>query len=178
MNPTAETATRGAATFFGSVGIYCVYVGSTHEYYDLMGPGPGFFPIWIGALLTVLSARLLVASMLAARAGAGGITTGAVTGSGRAHGTGPFFPSRQAVWRISGMSAALAVALALLDVFGFRLTIFAFTFFAPRILEPQPPLRSVLVALFCGFGIAYAFEFWLNVRLPRSSVGVLAALGL
>jgi hypothetical protein len=60
---------------------------------------------------------------------------------------------------------------------GLRLTIFLFALIGPRLIEPQPLVRSIVVALLCSFGVAYGFESWLQVQLPRPSIGVLDDLG-
>jgi putative tricarboxylic transport membrane protein len=162
---TNAKATAAAAAFFAGVGIACVALGMGYQYYDLMGPGPGFFPIWIGVLLTALSAAVLV--------------QGARSGPGveEAAADEPFFPSPAAAWRIVRLLAALLVVWCVLDVLGFRLTIFLFALIGPRLIEPQPLVRSVVVALLCSFGVAYGFESWLQVQLPRPAIGVLDDLG-
>jgi putative tricarboxylic transport membrane protein len=161
---TNAKAAAAAAVCFAGVGIACVAVGMGYQYYDLMGPGAGFFPIWIGILLTGLSLAVLVQGLRSA--------------AEEAEAAEPFFPSPAATWRIVGLLVALFVVWLLLDVLGFRLTIFLFALIGPRLIEPQPLVRSVVVALLCSFGVAYGFEAWLQVQLPSPSIGVLDDLGL
>ena len=171
MRISNATITAAAAVLFAAVGVYCIVVGLNHEYYDLMGPGPGFFPIWIGALLTVLSVAVLVQGLrpTSALPEASAAAAAAVDE--------PFFASPAAAWRISGLLAALFAVWWLLDVLGFRLTIFLFALLGPRLIEPQPLVRSLVIALLCGFGVAYGFETWLHVQLPDPSIGALDDLG-
>jgi putative tricarboxylic transport membrane protein len=162
---TNAKAAAAVAVFFAGVGIACVAVGLGYQYYDLMGPGAGFFPIWIGVLLTALSVAVLVQGLRSAPA------------PGEAEADEPFFPSPAAAYRILGLLVALFVVCWLLDVLGFRLTIFVFALIGPRLIEPQPLVRSLVVALLCSFGVAYGFESWLQVQLPSPSIGVLDDLG-
>jgi hypothetical protein len=172
MTISNATITAVAAVLFAAAGVYCIVAGLNHEYYDLMGPGSGFFPIWIGVLLTGLSVAVLVQSLRPAPrlpdAGSAELSDA----------DEPFFASPAAAGRILGLLAMLFAVCWLLDVLGFRLTILLFALLAPRLIEPQPPIRSLVVAVLCSFGVAYGFESWLNVQLPRPSIGVLDDLGL
>ena len=171
MTISNATVTAAAGVLFAAVGVYCIVAGLNHEYYDLMGPGAGFFPIWIGVLLTVLSVAVLVQGLWPTSAPP---EASAAAASALDE---PFFASPAAAWRISGLLAALFAVWWLLDVLGFRLTIFLFALLGPRLIEQQPLLRSLVVALLCSFGVAYGFETWLSVQLPHPSIGALDDLG-
>lgn len=154
--------TRVMAVFFGGVGAYCLATGFDLKYYGLLGPGPGFFPVWIGVLLLALSGLLLVRGFRPGPAADEAV---------------PFNASTTDAARVGAFVTSFVVVWLLLDYLGFRLAIFVFAVFASRIIEPQPPLRTLGLALVCSLGVAYGFENWLKVQLPSPSIGFLADLG-
>lgn len=149
------------AAFFLAAGLYCIAIGTQFNYYNRLGPGAGFFPIWIGLLLTLLSAGLLIQ----------------VARRWRTE-TAPFFADRSAGFRVCGTLAFVAVASAAMSLFGFRLTMFVFAALAPFVIKRMNLLLVGTVAVAVSFGVAYAFETWLRVQLPKSSIDALRSLGL
>ncbi|MGO3124119.1 MAG: tripartite tricarboxylate transporter TctB family protein [Advenella sp.] len=47
-----------------SLGAYIVYQATQWEYMTDEGPGPGFFPIWYGGLMLILSLILMIGTVL------------------------------------------------------------------------------------------------------------------
>jgi putative tricarboxylic transport membrane protein len=47
----------------GGLGAYIIVVASRWEYMGQDGPGPGFFPLWYGIVMAVLSLMLMVSSV-------------------------------------------------------------------------------------------------------------------
>ncbi len=139
---------------------FLIYSGFHLKYYVRTGPGPGFFPIWIGALLAFGSLMLLAQSFM------------------ETFEREAFFPSREAATGVFTVLAALFAAWFGLKYFGYRLTIFAFCLFVPRVFGRQPRVLTILVALFMSFGVGFIFEKWLGVFLPDPSIDLLKNLGL
>ncbi|MBD3625514.1 MAG: tripartite tricarboxylate transporter TctB family protein [Rhodobacteraceae bacterium] len=163
---------RLITSLFLVVGLGLVVMGSDLEYSDRFGPGPGFFPIWIGALLAGLSGASLAATFRRKAPSpeeAEDTSPTALT---------PYFEEPGAWARVCGMLAALALVGALMEILGFRITIFVFALLAPAIIGRQPVFRIVLMALLCGFFVAYAFGAWLGIQLPQSSIAFLKDIGL
>ena len=143
-----------AAACLAAFGIYVVYVGSKLSYVSEVGPGPGFFPFWIGIGLLVFGAYQMVLSYASARRHSGPVAP-LWSGSGRALGA----------W------LGLAVAIALFRWIGFALSFVLLTIFLIVVLDRRP----VVLAVGIGAGLALAFyivfEFALGVSLPKGPWG-------
>ena len=124
---------------------------------DALGPGPGFFPLWLGLIGGVLSVTLFVQ---VTRQPAG------------APGEERLTPDRPAIQRILAVLVLLAAAALVLDPLGFRLTSFFFT----ALLLPALGVRSLpIIAVFAaasGFGVFHVFYYWLKVPLPIGVFGI------
>ena len=142
--------------------LFVVYSGWRLKYYGALGPGPGFFPVWIGALLAVVGLVALVQTWV-----------GAARDDKRAF-----------VDDHSGGRRVLAIVLALLGVglglkfLGFRLTMLVFVLMVPSIIERQKWWLRITLALLLSFGVGLVFERWLGVELPRPSIEWLQDAGL
>lgn len=139
-----------------------VFQSRQMEYYADLGPGPGFFPFWLGALLAVLSIIWLIQVS-----------------------TGPrdtmevgFIPSRQGLVRILSILVAMALFGWVVDDLGFQLTMLFFLGLLLITLGRQKLIVTAAVALVGSFGVYYAFTHWLDVQLPASSIDFLRNLGL
>ena len=143
-----------AAACLAAFGIYVVYVGSKLSYVSEVGPGPGFFPFWIGIGLLLFGAYQMVLSYASARRHSGPVAP-LWSGSGRALGA----------W------LGLAVAIALFRWIGFALSFVLLTIFLIVVLDRRP----VVLAVGIGAGLALAFyvvfEFALGVSLPKGPWG-------
>jgi putative tricarboxylic transport membrane protein len=153
-------ATRFIAILLGGSGIVFVYLGFQFDYWGFTGPGPGFFPIWIGVLLAGSCLVLFIQTLAGA------------------DGTELFFPEPGAAFRVFSLMISLVVVWALLDFMGFRLAVLLFALIVPHILDRQSATTTVIVALVASFGIAYGFESWLLVQLPEPAFGWLRDIGL
>jgi putative tricarboxylic transport membrane protein len=143
-----------AAACLAAFGIYVVYVGSKLSYVSEVGPGPGFFPFWIGIGLLLFGAYQMVLSYASARRHSGPVAP-LWLGSGRALGA----------W------LGLAVAIALFRWIGFALSFVLLAIFLIVVLDRRP----VVLAVGIGAGLALAFyivfEFALGVSLPKGPWG-------
>jgi putative tricarboxylic transport membrane protein len=151
-----------AGLMFLGASIYIVVEASRMKYYDAIGPGAGFFPLWLGLILCSLSLGCLAQ----------------VWRSGRADPEERFLPSRQGMTRLAIIVVALVLFVALLNPIGFRLDMLAFLFFLLAVLGRQNILTTVVIALLGSFGSYYAFNNWLGVPLPSASLEWLQGLGL
>jgi putative tricarboxylic transport membrane protein len=132
------------------------------EYYTSLGPGPGFFPLWLSGCLAVLSFIWFIQA------------------SREAHEPIPkgFIPGRDGLVRIGAILGALVLMGLLVDVLGFQLMMFVFLFFLLIALGRQNLVLTLVISLVGSFGLYYAFKTWLDVQLPQSSIGWLMKLGL
>ena len=123
-----------------ALGGYIIYAARGWEYLGQDGPGPGFFPLWYGIAMLVLSLILIVKA------------DGAVSwrGAGRAF----------LVW------SAFAVSVAALKLLGFVTSFAALTFFVVTVMYRRPLVTAALVAIGLAAGFYLVFEVALDIKLP------------
>jgi putative tricarboxylic transport membrane protein len=117
---------------------------------DALGPGPGFFPFWLGVLGVVLTLVLLVQLRLRKPQAAedeisferGGI--------------------RNVVLVLAGLTAASAA----LELAGFRLAVLALLTYLLVVLGVRRWLAIALFAAAGSFGVYHVFYDFLKVPLP------------
>jgi hypothetical protein len=147
---------------FGALGLWVILTALDLVYYTPVGPGPGFFPLWLGALLVLFCAAIFVGSFLP--------------------GTMPDFPAdlvpRGAPLAQMLITFGCIAAFALLvERLGFVLVMFA-VMMVLLLVNRVPVVTALLVALGSSLGIGYAFVEWLGVFLPAAPWGLLSAIGL
>ena len=123
-----------------ALGGYIVVQARGWDYLTEDGPGPGFFPLWYGIVMLVLSAILVFT----------GKSEAGWKGAGRAF----------AAW------AAFAVSVALIKLFGFLIAFAALTFFIVTVMYRRPPVTAALVAAGVAAGFYLVFPLALGVALP------------
>lgn len=150
----------GLAFLVGSVLV--MWESRNLEYYTSLGPGPGFFPFWLSAVLALLSVIWLVQ---VSRQPSEPIEEG-------------FVPSGSALLRISSILVALALTGLLMETLGFQLVAFLFLLFLLLALGRQNVGLTMVIALAGSFGLYHIFTGYLDVPLPTSTIQLLANLGL
>jgi hypothetical protein len=140
--------------------------------------GPGFLPLVIGALVTLLRAVQLVGCLRGAPPEAAGepLPAGVAAAVGvdlPAHATdddGVDVLGRTEAYRVRQLwtvAAAVAVAIVLVPLFGFLICFGALVLFISAVVEKRPLLGSVVITA-CAVGIVYGvFGVFLNVPLPH-----------
>jgi putative tricarboxylic transport membrane protein len=135
-------------------GIYVISVASNLPYASEVGPGPGFFPLWIGIGLATFAAYLSIASFVSSW-NVSKIEAQSWSAAGRV----------MAGW------LAMLVAVALLGKIGFALSFVLLTIFFITVLER----RRALLALGVAIGLAVTFHLLfvvaLDVSLPKGFWG-------
>jgi putative tricarboxylic transport membrane protein len=124
-----------------ALGGYIVYEARGWEYLGPDGPGPGFFPLWYGVAMLVLSLVLALSSAA---------TRADWRGSGRAF----------AAW------TAVAVCVAALKWVGFVVSFAALTFFMVAVMYRKSAVTAAVVALGAAAGFYVVFPLALGVPLP------------
>jgi putative tricarboxylic transport membrane protein len=141
----ARSADFWSGLALGGLGAYIAVQASGWEYLGQDGPGPGFFPLWYGIAMAVLSLALVASSL---RSKANDLIDW--SGSGRAFAT----------W------GALVIAVALLKLVGFVVSFAALTFFIIAALYRRPLKLAAAVAIFAAAAFYLVFSLALGVRLP------------
>jgi len=151
-----------AALCFVALSAFVVWESWNLEYYTKLGPGSGFFTLWLGVALGGLSLVWLV--QVSAR-------------MGRQKGAA-FLPERGGIVRILSVLAALVAVAVLMDLLGFQLAMFLFLVFLLLVLGRQAIWLTLIVALMGSVGVYHVFRTYLDVQLPPASLAFLARLGL
>jgi len=127
-----------------ALAVYIIVQAAGWEYAGPDGPGPGFFPLWYGIVMAVLSAVLVVSSVLRKP------ETVDWRGAGRAF----------AIW------LALALSVAALKLVGFVIAFAVLTFFVVAVMYRRPVRVAAIVAVALAAGFYVLFPLVLGVNLP------------
>jgi putative tricarboxylic transport membrane protein len=180
-----SAASAAVVTFVGAAAL----IGSrTYPYWTPLGPGPGFFPRWLGGLLIVCGLAWAVQLLRAAR-----LEKAAWTNAGTERGPGT--PEHSAAPVAAAMVVSeedapeyslptvlaivvsLCVLAATLELLGYQLAMFLFVLFHLLVLGRRRLLLSLVLALVSSVGVFVVFTRFLTVPLPASSIPFLRDLG-
>ena len=123
-------------------------------YYTRIGPGSGFFPRWLCAILVLLSLVILVRATRSRDPAAAGIE----------------LPDRPAALGIVGVVVALFAVAFATTTLGFRLTMLTFYLVVIGMLGRWRWIETPVLAVLGSFAAYYILVEWLKLPLP---VGVL-----
>jgi hypothetical protein len=137
-------------------GLICWRAASL-PYGSLRNPGPGFYPLWLGILLGVMSIGLFV--KITRQKESARILRDILTGEIR--------------WvKILLVIVALILYGVLMDYVGFLILTFLLMGFLLRAIEPQPWKAVIGWAIFGSIGSYLVFEIWMKLRLPKGFLGI------
>ena len=153
---------QGAALSFIAFSAYIVWESLNLEYYTQLGPGAGFFPLWLGVAMGGLSAIWLIQ----------------VSGSKGVPDKGLFLPRGEGMVRLLSVLGALVAATIMMDIIGYQLAMFLLLVFLLLVPGRQAIWVTLIVAVLGSVGVYHLFGRWLDVQLPESSLALLSALGL
>lgn len=141
--------------------IYVIWESRNLEYYTPLGPGGGFFPFWLGAIMAGLTLGWLVQEI-----------------NNKENRNVLFWAKDADIARVILPIIGLIAVSVLMDIIGFQLTIFLFLIFLIKFLGRQSLFRSMTVAFLGSFGVYYIFTHFLDIILPKAAIKFLANLGL
>ncbi len=138
------------------VSLFVAWQSLKLRYYTPLGPGPGFFPLWLSILLALLAAMMFRQATF-----------------GRPEAMpDDFFANRRGYLHIGAVLAALVGVIVLLEPLGFCLVMLGFYVFLLTFLGRQHPVVTAVIALVASLGVYYVFVHWLAVPLPSGLFGV------
>lgn len=135
------------------LGVYIIVEARQWDYLAPDGPGAGFFPLWYGIAMIVLSLALVVSSVR--RAASPADTAIDWTRARRA----------LAAW------LALVVCVALLKPLGFVISYALFTLFVTLVMYGRPLKSALLISVSSAAGFYLIFPTALGVTLPVGVFG-------
>lgn len=151
-----------AAVVVATLSAVVVLAARRLEYYSSLGPGPGFFPMWLAGAMGLLSLVWLFQVSRKAPEGT----------------AASFLPPRGGLIRIGCILGALAAMAGLMNVLGFQLSMFLFLAFLLLVLGRQRVWLTAVTALVGSAGIFHVFVRYLDLPLPTASLNLLTRLGL
>lgn len=154
-----------AAALIIAFALWVVWMALKLQYYTPLGPGAGFFAVWLGVILAVLAATILVQSWRRP-------ATNLEAASGDTA-----LPDRSGMVRVGSILGSLLLTGLLLNLFGFQLTVFVLLMFLLMGLERTRPALALTLALVFSVGFYQLLTRYLDVELPAASIPALAHLG-
>ena len=150
MNRFARNGDFWSGLALAALGAYIVSEARRWTYMGEDGPGAGFFPLWYGGAMIVLS-LLLVAGAALKRA--------------------PAAPPAAMRWgdlgRAAACWAAFVACIALMRVVGFPLAFALLTWFIIAVMARRPQKIALPVAIGGAVAFYAIFELALDVSLPK-----------
>lgn len=122
----------------------------TYEYTSEIGPGPGFFPIWLSGILLILAILYLYQSI-------------------KGNDSSEKMPDRQGRLNILLIVISMILYVALLRPLGFIVCSAAFLF--AMLIRPYTWKIALPVSVGTSAGLYALFVFFLGVQLPRNILG-------
>ncbi|HRD74336.1 MAG TPA: tripartite tricarboxylate transporter TctB family protein [Hyphomicrobiaceae bacterium] len=141
------------AALFG----YTVWESRKYAYLDALGPGPGFFGIWLGGV-GVLLALFLIAEV--------------VRGGAFLDGDARVLPALADVPRPLAILVGIALVAASVEYVGFRLATLVFIAVLLPLLGVRNWIAIPVLAVAGSWGVFHVFYHWLKVPLPLGELGI------
>jgi putative tricarboxylic transport membrane protein len=140
-----------AAILLAGFGSFVIYEARGLPYHSEFGPGPGFFPLWIGVGIVACSLFLMGAAIVRG---------------------GTLIPiSRVEMVRALSAWVAFVLAVVLLPLVGFGLSLALLTAFLVLVLDRRSPWVAIGVAVGLALGFHVVFALALGVSLPAGPWG-------
>ena len=144
------------SVLFLLLGLFVLYESLQLRYFTMLGPGPGFFGVWLGGLMAVLAVVFFVQN---------------THPRWRRDEQLAFPPPPLAQFRLAVTVGLLALTVVLLPALGFRLTILGLALLLLTVVGRQSWLVAIVVSLAVSFGTFYVFDL-LGIFLPRGPRGI------
>jgi putative tricarboxylic transport membrane protein len=144
-----------AGLLLAALGVFILLESFDLEYTSDFGPGPGFLPFWLGIIISVFSALLILVTI---RKPFSPESSGAEA-SGN--------PRRSLIGWV-----AMALTVPLLTLLGFYISFAILSAFLVLTMERRSAAVAVAVAVGCASGFYLIFSLALGVPLPSAPWGI------
>jgi hypothetical protein len=152
MRKTMELASSAVLIL---IGVVYLIVGTRYPWGKLADPGPGFFPIVIGALFLLGAAVIFISAFLSHRARGADRAPADVIGKGS---------GSKKLWLLLLFSAFYLFAL---DWLGHLVGSPLLMLFTTRLMGMKSWWQCLLLAIGATIGTYLVFALWLQMPLPR-----------
>jgi putative tricarboxylic transport membrane protein len=149
-----------AGLVLAGAGILVTQQVQTLSYLDEFGPGPGFLPLWLGALMTVLASLLVFIGLRRREEVSKPEPATGVTES-------PVPRPRRALLAALGLIAMAAA----LEVLGFIVSLALASFFLVYVIERRSLLGAITVTIAITLSFLLIFRAILAIPLPVGPFG-------
>lgn len=143
-----------SGALLAALGVYVIGEARHWDYLAPDGPGPGFFPMWYGVALVVLSLGMVLARLVRRDAGHARSET-----------------NWRSISRALGAWAAFALGAALLKVLGFLLVYALLSMFVACVMYRRPLLTGAIAGAAAAAVFYVLFALALDVTLPTGPFG-------
>lgn len=190
MSQTDSTPTTGndsivVAGLVLVLGVATAWGGWQLDYWTPLGPGPGFFPFWLGLLLGLLGAIWIGSDLRARRRTHARVLAAVENQPEETPGASVAPPTTEGedeqpydLRTSAAIVVSLCILAGLLDVIGYQLSMLLFLFFHLFVMGRRGLLLALVISLAGSFGVFVIFTRLLTVALPTASIPFLAQLGL
>ena len=153
MNAFVRKGDFWSGLAMAALGAYVVSQALRWDYMGEDGPGAGFFPLWYGGLMIVLSLLLVLGAVLK---------------------SDPSAANRRINWpelrRVGACWGAFVACIALLQPLGFILSFGIMTWFMVSVLFREPQKIAIPTAVISPLGFYAVFAWALGISLPTGAL--------
>lgn len=139
------------------VSLWLLLESSNYNYIVKYTPGPGFFPFWLGVVLSLFSIALLIETC--------------IKKGGKNLNEPRRLPGRQVLYRVGEITLLTAGFAMLMTSLGFVLSVILFVSVILFFMERVPVVRSVITGLIMSACVYLIFEYWMEIGLPAGFLG-------
>jgi putative tricarboxylic transport membrane protein len=157
-----------AASIFILLGLFVIKGATSLIYMTDIGPGPGFFPLWLGVLITSLGLILILQNVFSKKKSDPNINES----------DGPLWPGVGGAIRVGIVIFALLAVTFLITRIGFVVSMFILISTLLYTLGKQKVSTTLIVAFSGSFGVYFIFTKFLYVELPKATISWLSVIGL
>lgn len=150
------------------LGVLVIKSSTALIYMTDIGPGPGFFPLWLGILLIFLGLILVLQNVIAMKKNDQKTSENAE----------PLWPGVAGATRVGVVIFALLAVSFLITRIGFILSIFILISSLLYTLGKQKISTTLIVAFSGSFGVYFLFTKFLYVELPQATISWISMIGL
>lgn len=135
------------------VSLWLILESFRYNYTVKYTPGPGFFPFWLGVVLSIFSIALLIETIFKKN-------------GGKNLKESSLMPEKHSLYRVGLITLFTAGVSLLMTSLGFVLSVILFVSVILFFMERVPVVRSVITGLTMSVCFYLIFEYWMEIGLP------------